>query len=88
MIFPFISYLEGSYFGDSDSLIPGQKTYERDSTAVADLNCQLYILSKDFIMSLKRTFGREIKEMEHLAVSRKKWHKKLLSVLYQKVQII
>ena len=52
--------------------MPGQKILERDFTAVADDPCQFFVLARDFIMGLKRTFGREIKEMESLAKRRRK----------------
>ena len=86
--FPIIKYLEGSYFGDCDSLVPGQRNHERDSTAVADVQCQFFVLARDFLMGLKRTFGKEIKEMESLARKRRKQHDKLIDILRQKVQII
>ena len=35
LIFPFIKYLEGSYFGDVDIMIPGVRNNTRDSTAIA-----------------------------------------------------
>ena len=86
--FPFIKYLESSYFGDSDSLVPGQKILERDATAVANNPCQFFVLARDFLMGLKRTFGKEIKEMESLARKRRMQHNKLIDILRQKVQII
>lgn len=74
MIFPFIQYLEGSYFGDSDSLVSGAKILERDATAVADEKCQFFVVQRDFILSLKRLFGKEIKGMEQLARKRRHRH--------------
>ena len=65
--FPFVMYLEGSYFGDSDVLTTGDRRYERDATAVAQSECHFFVLSRDIIQSLKRTFFNEIKEMEELA---------------------
>jgi len=47
--FPFIQYVEGSYFGDCDLLIPGLRVFERDSTAVAWNEVHLFVLSRDII---------------------------------------
>lgn len=44
LIFPFIKYIEGSYFGDNDILVPGLRFFERDSTAIASIECQFFVL--------------------------------------------
>jgi len=59
LIFPFIIYVEGSYFGDSD-ILKQKKPYVRDSTAVVEDISSLFVLSREFLMSLRRSFGREI----------------------------
>lgn len=59
LIFPFIIYVEGSYFGDSD-ILKQKKPYLRDSTAVVEEISSLFVLSREFLMSLRRSFGREI----------------------------
>ena len=59
--FPFIKYLEGSYFGDVDFLVPGLKHCERDSTAIASSKeSHFFVLSREILLSLRRTFGKEI----------------------------
>jgi len=47
--FPFIHYIQGSYFGDVDILCPG-KVFERDSTAVADSEVNLFVLQRHIIV--------------------------------------
>ena len=86
--FPFIQYLEGSYFGDADVLIPGLKHFERDSTAVAQCEVNLFVLSRGIIVVLRQTFGREIAQMEELAQMRKRWHTKLINQLGEKAKFI
>jgi len=54
--------------------VPGVKSFERDATAIAIDRCQFFVLSREFIISLKKTFGKEIKEMESLAKKRKMQH--------------
>ncbi len=48
----------------------------------------LFVLAKDVINVLKKTFGREIQSMESLAKKRKKHHEKLIQQLSTKVKII
>ena len=87
--FPFIKYLEGSYFGDVDILIPGLKRFERDSTAVASSKeSHFFVLSRQNLMTLKHTFEKEIREMENLAVLRKRKHQQLIGQLCKKIQLI
>ena len=89
LIFPFIKYLEGSYFGDVDIMIPGVRNNTRDSTAIAAAKeCHLFVLSKEVINSLRKQFGKEIRDMEKLAVFRRRKHKKLITLLSKKIQLI
>lgn len=81
-------YIEGSYFGDTDVLLPGLRHFERDSTAVAEEECQFFVLSREVLMSLKRTFAREVQEMEELATKRKRNHRHLIKALGLKAQMI
>ena len=60
---PFISYTEGSYFGDTDLFGRSNKQLERDSTAIAVEECQFMVLTREVIMSLKRTFETEVVEI-------------------------
>ena len=84
LIFPFIKYIEGSYFGDNDILVPGLRFFERDSTAIAAIECQFFVLQREFLMRLRRTFGREILQMEEQAKRRKYNHKNLIQTLGKK----
>ena len=88
LIFPFIKYIEGSYFGDNDILVPGLRFFERDSTATASVECQFFVLQREFLMRLRRTFGREILQMEEQAKRRKFNHKNLIQTLGKKAQMI
>ena len=81
-------YVEGSYFGDTDTLLSGLRVFERDSTAVAATECQFFVLSRVMLHSLRLSFGREIQQMQDLALRRKQRHKKLIKLLEKKVKII
>ena len=77
--FPFIHYVEGSYFGDVDIIIPGLKVFERDSMAVAVSEVNLFVLQRNIIVNtLKKQFGKEIKQMEDIAKIRKAKHNELI----------
>ena len=52
---PFIAYTEGSYFGDADIFINGHH-FERDSTAITEQECHFFVLSREVLISLKRSF--------------------------------
>ena len=63
--FPFIKYIEGSYFGDVDTLVPGSKFFERDSTAVASSEVNLFVLSRDIIVNImKQKHEDAVRDME------------------------
>lgn len=48
---PFISYVEGSYFGDSDIFLPDTTRFERDSTAIcARQESQFFVLAREVIV--------------------------------------
>lgn len=88
MSFPFIKYLEGSYFGDVDILANGRR-FQRDSTAVAaSKECHFFILPYSVIQTLRRNFEKEIKQMEKLAMKRRENHKMLISLLAKKIRLI
>jgi len=56
---PFIAYIEGSYFGDTDIFQKGHHL-ERDSTAKADQECHFFVVSREIIFNLANTFEAEI----------------------------
>jgi CRP-like cAMP-binding protein len=43
---PFIAYITGSYFGDTDIF---RQIHERDSTAKADMECEFFVISREDI---------------------------------------
>ena len=76
---PFISYVEGSYFGDSDIFLPDTTRFERDSTAIcARQESQFFVLAREVIVQLKVSFTREVQEMEQLSLRRRKKHNTLI----------
>jgi len=69
----FITYVEGSYFGDSD--VFGQDAGKgRDSTAIAETECSLLVLHKKDLFSLFEDFGELKMEMEEIGKERKAYH--------------
>ena len=74
---PFIAYLEGSYFGDSDFLNDMSSEHNsRDGTAITEKESNFFILSKESIQKHKLTFREEMQEMEEISLRRKKKHRK------------
>jgi len=84
---PFISYVEGSYFGDSD-IFRKSNHLERDSTAIAECESHFFVLSREVIIQLRKTFPAEILQMSELAKKRKLRHQQLIKALKIKVDFI
>jgi hypothetical protein len=86
---PFIAYLEGSYFGDSDFLndIHSEHNY-RDGTAITEKESNFFILSKESIQKHKQNFRAEMQEMEEISARRRKKHRNLINTLAAKVNLI
>ena len=86
---PFIAYLEGSYFGDSDFLsdINSEHNY-RDGTAITERESNFFILSKESIQKHKQNFRAEMQEMEEISARRRKKHRNLIATLSAKVNLI
>jgi len=84
---PFIAYIEGSYFGDTDIFQKGHHL-ERDSTAKADQECHFFVVSREIIFNLANTFEAEINEMKKLALKRQRKHQNLIEKLRKKVNAI
>ena len=84
---PFVAYCEGSYFGDSDIFVKSNHL-ERDSTAIACQECHLFVLSREFIFTLKKTHEVEISEMQELAKKRRAKHVFLIKQLARKISAI
>jgi len=82
---PFIGYIEGAYFGDTDIFINDVQHFERDSTAMAAIESHFFVLAREVIENLKLVFHKELKEMEDLAQLRRRKHKRLIMELARKV---
>jgi hypothetical protein len=78
---PFIAYVEGSYFGDTEIFSQNVGNFERDSTAITALESHFFVLSRDVVFQLKEIFEKEFEEMEDLAQRRRKRHSKLIKEL-------
>ena len=46
---PFIAYVGGSYFGDTDILCKDRLVNDRDSTAKADEECDFLVINHEII---------------------------------------
>lgn len=62
----FIAYVEGSYFGDSDIFFQDENK-GRDSTAIADNECHLLVLSRKDLIAMSEDFEEMSKEMKKIA---------------------
>lgn len=82
---PFIAYLEGSYFGDQDVIVPKATYFERDASAIASMESHFFVLSRDVLMQLKPVFKAELREIEDLSSRRRNKHYKLIQNLKKKV---
>ncbi|CDW89227.1 cation channel family protein [Stylonychia lemnae] len=69
---------KGSYFGDSDIFYQDENK-GRDSTAVADTECHLLVLSRKELMQLNDDFEDMSKEMKEIAKERKANHEELIA---------
>jgi CRP-like cAMP-binding protein len=76
---PFIAYVEGSYFGDSDIFFQGDDTSNgRDGTATADSEVHLLVLGKKDLNAIMEEFEEMALEMRQIARERKANHEKLI----------
>lgn len=65
-LIPFIAYTVGSYFGDVDLFQDKRKnqlTAERDSTAIAEQECNFFVLTKEPFTKMKQVFFTEYSEI-------------------------
>lgn len=55
---PFNMYVEGSYFGDSDVLVPPQIKQEqgRDGTALVDTQLIIFVMTRKNLLSVLKQF--------------------------------
>ena len=70
---PFNLYIEGSYFGDVD-IFQGKGRNIRDSTAMAAVSTQLFVISRKEIIEICKRFRRVNSEMQEVANERRKYH--------------
>ena len=75
---PINLHVEGSYFGDNDVLL-NQGRDGRDSSAIADVECQLLVISKGQLLDLLRKFPAVKKEMKLVAAKRRAHHQKQIN---------
>jgi CRP-like cAMP-binding protein len=74
---PFIAYVEGSYFGDSDIFFQDDSN-GRDGTATADSEVHLLVLGKKDLNAIMEEFEEMALEMRQIARERKANHEKLI----------
>lgn len=82
MNLPFIAYVEGSYFGDSD-IFYQDESKGRDGTATADSEVHLLVLNKkDLYMLIEEheDFGFQMKA---IARKRREYHEELILKIIQ-----
>jgi len=85
---PFIAYVEGSYFGDSDIFFQDDSN-GRDGTAMADSEVHLLVLGKKDLNAIMEEFEEMAKEMKQIAQERKANHEKLiLSIVNEYKRVI
>ncbi len=66
-------HVQGSYFGDNDVLINNGRN-GRDTTAIAETECQLLVLTKYYLFDILKKFPAYRKEMKQVAQTRHKHH--------------
>lgn len=79
---PFIAYVEGSYFGDSDifsSEETGTGVGGRDGTAMADSEVHLMVLGKKDLVCILEEFDDLSMEIKQIARERKAYHDELIA---------
>ena len=90
-LIPFIAYTAGSYFGDVDLFQDKRKSQlsaERDSTAVAEQDCNFFVLTKEPFTKMKQVFCAEFAEIQTLALKRRTRHGFLIQSLINKVRAV
>jgi len=82
---PFILYVEGSCFGDSDVLLNHGKD-GRDSTAIADEEAQLFYITKKELDKILKEFELVKREMTKVAQNRRDNHQMLIEQAIKKAR--
>lgn len=70
-------HVQGSYFGDNDVLC-NQGRDGRDTTAIAETECQLLVIKRVQLFDLLKKFPEVRKEMKSVAIKRKFHNQKLI----------
>ena len=85
---PINLHVEGSYFGDNDVLL-NQGRDGRDSTAIAERECHLLVITKQQLIDLLKNFPHYRKEMKKVAERRKNHHLRQIEKLeYERLRAI
>lgn len=84
---PFIAYVEGSYFGDSD-IFSSEETGTggvggRDGTAMADSEVHLMVLGKKDLVCILEEFEDLSMEIRQIARERKTYHEQLINQIVE-----
>ena len=74
---PFNLYVESSYFGDSDIFVSEDRNV-RDSTAIAEVECQLLVITRKELLEILRRFKKVQQEMKEVAKERRKHHERAI----------
>jgi CRP-like cAMP-binding protein len=82
---PFILYVEGSCFGDSDVILNFGKD-GRDATAIADEEVQLFYITKIDLTEVLNDFSHIEREMSNVAMNRKENHSMLIEQAIDKAR--
>jgi hypothetical protein len=63
-------YVEGSYFGEMEILIPIYQNLGRDGTAIVDCECHLLVIQNRKLMRLLKKFPIVKEQMKAIAYKR------------------
>lgn len=66
-------HVKGTYFGDNDVLLNNGKN-GRDTTSIAETECQLLVLTKFFLVDILKKFPVYRREMKQVASRRQNHH--------------
>lgn len=84
---PFNLYVESSYFGDSEIFISQLERNARDSSAIAEIECQLLVITRKELFDILRRFKKIGLEMKEVAIERKKHHERAIKQVIERNKI-
>jgi len=76
----------GSYFGDSDVIV-NQGRDGRESTARAEIDCMLQVITREKLMHLLKKYPEVKREVKSTARNRKANYRKNVRLAYQELGI-